>query len=382
MAGRLNGLLASKNVPSWKRDDVVQETGLRLFRMWEKVDRNRPVWPLAVTIALNLMRDEARKHPEREVLGAVPEMPASHGVEDEGLARIELERVERAMAMLSPSHRDVLLNEINPSADVPKPARNATKMMRLRARRALTTLLETAVVRAGLFGLKVRRSLGMQDPFLPIRIGVGDSGAGPAAALALATLLFGTINTTQAPSVAHASELPGHSITVPGEDVSLTPAELAALASNVDAISADMDAVRAHIADEARRDARLRAAQARKADGKNGDDRGRSNKPGKKGNGYYVPPPDGGGGLVEVPLPFGNGSITVGEDVAIDVVDLEPGEPGDGAPPACAGGVQPGSLGCGAPAPQSVAVPAGVEADAKHAAELEHEVATEVPETE
>src|SRR5687768_2903440 len=108
---RLLKLLASKNVPACKRDDIAQETGLRLFGMWEKVDRNRPVWPLAVTIALNLLRDEARRNPQREVLSEiVPEMPALHDVEDEGLARLELQRVRTAMAQLSPSHRDVLMN--------------------------------------------------------------------------------------------------------------------------------------------------------------------------------------------------------------------------------------------------------------------------------
>ena len=381
VAGRLNGLLASKNVPSWKRDDVVQETGLRLFRMWEKVDRNRPVWPLAVTIALNLMRDEARKRPEREVLGTVPEMPASHDVEDEGLARIELERVERAMAMLSPSHRDVLLNEINPAADVPKPARNATKMMRLRARRALATLLETAVVRAGLFGLKVRRSLGMNDPFLPLRLGVSESGVAPAAALALAALMFGTV-TAQPPNVAHASELPKNSNTVPGSEIALTPAELTALSSSLDALTADMDALRARLAREARVNAKAKAdrkAGDRDRDGKRGTNR----KPGKKGW-YAPPPPEGGGSPIEIPLPIGNGSIHVGGHIGIDAVGLEVGERNNGAPPACVGGVEPGSLGCGAAPPSSVKVDTGVEAEAngeKYGADVNHEVGTEVPET-
>ena len=289
------GLLASKNVPACKRDDVVQDTGLRLFGMWEKVDRARPVWPLVVTIALNLLRDEARRNPEREVLGTVPDMPTVNDVEHEGLARIEFERVQQALAQLSPSHRNVLLDEITPHAEVPKEARNATKMMRLRARRALTTLLETAVLRAGLAGFKIRRSLGLNDPLLPMKIGSGESGAASAAALAIAALLFGSMQ-AQPPSVAHASEKPNSTTTAPGS-ISSTVGGVDAAELHSDLTDA-VKRMRARALSDRKVDGRAAHKRSNKSNDRNG------NKGRKSGNDWPAPPPSDGSPF-EIPLPIG-----------------------------------------------------------------------------
>ena len=192
---RLAGMLAGKRVNTSKREDLVQETGLRLFGMWEKVDRNRPVWPLAVTIALNLIRDDARRKRDLEILGVMPDLPAGHDVEEEGLARLELERVQEAMSKLSPAHRSVLMVEVGDVPDTSSKGSNATKMLRHRARRALTMLLETAAVRAAVFNFKARRILLFGDRVLIGRNGsiTADEAMAPAIAAIIAALALGSL---------------------------------------------------------------------------------------------------------------------------------------------------------------------------------------------
>ena len=350
VAQRLQGLLASKNVPACKRDDIVQETGLRLFGMWEKVDRARPVWPLAVTIALNLMRDEARRNPQREVLSeVVPEMPAAHDVEDEGLARIELERVQMAMAQLSPSHRDVLLKEITPHDDVPRPARNATKMMRLRARRALATLLETAALRAGLVVLKVRQTLTRNENFVPLAARPGDNAA-PATALIVAAFLFGTIQ-VQPEAVAHAAENPARGDTSWGVGTMVGgPTGAHALDLMSDASLARRASLAALRNAEARKD-ELAAKKAR-------DDRGR--KRDGRGRRWGAPPSDD-PTPVQLGLPIGNAHA--GAVAGYGPAGVQIGDRYGSSTPVCLSGVEPAGLGCGTPPPKKVRVQAGARAD-------------------
>jgi hypothetical protein len=143
-------------VPSWLREDVVQETGLRLFKMWDDVDPERSPSGLALTIANNILWDAVARHRNREVLGDVPDAPSDHDVERVGIARIELARVSRGMQDLSPAHRSILLAEID--ENIPRPASSpaAVKMLRMRARRRLSALLEHASA-VGLFvGLRKR----------------------------------------------------------------------------------------------------------------------------------------------------------------------------------------------------------------------------------
>lgn len=357
VAKRLQGLLAGKNVPACKREDVVQETGLRLFGMWEKVDRTRPVWPLVVTITLNLLRDEARRNTEREILGAVPEQPTIHDVEHEGLARLEFERVQQAMAQLSPSHRDVLLNEITPTMEVPKNARNATKMMRLRARRALATLLETAVLRAGLVGFKIRQSLGFSDPLIPLRAGAAETGAVPAAALALAALLFGTMH-AQPPSIANASEVP--------DSIAVSPYEAdgsaGSSAGGANAAEGDLAVVV-----QTMRARSLGSALDRDDVGKGkADDRKKSDRDGRRGKdagrrpNWRAPAPSD-AAPIEVPLPVGNAHV--GGGVGVGSAGAIVGNRQGSSTPACIAGIEPGSLGCGTEAPKKTSIKAGAEAE-------------------
>lgn len=190
LEGQLRAMLAGKRIPESKRDDITQETGLRLFKMWDKVDPERPLWPLAVTIALNLVRDDARRRPEREVLGDVPEIATGADVERESLARLEFSRVCRAITDLSPAHRSVLLAEWGEASVEGRRGSPAVKMLRLRARRKLSAILEGAAAGGFAALFKVRR-LGQLLFNLPLR----DWGEHvvPAGAALLGLMMFSTL---------------------------------------------------------------------------------------------------------------------------------------------------------------------------------------------
>lgn len=143
IAPSLERILARRGVASWLRDDVMQETALRLYRAWDRVDPDRPLLPLAVTIANNVVWDERHKRSQVEVPGVVPDRPALHDVEELGLARMELGRVKDLMERLSAPHRSVLLAEVG-GAEAPEGSRDATKMLRLRARKKMRSLMDAA----------------------------------------------------------------------------------------------------------------------------------------------------------------------------------------------------------------------------------------------
>ncbi len=191
---RLRGRLSARGIPQFRCDDLVQETGLRLFKMWNKVDHDRPLWPLALTILLNLQRDEARRNPARELLGGVPDAPTRHDVEDEGLARIELGRVRDALDQLSPDHRSVLLMEVGHDEGVDRGAA-ALKMLRLRARRKLTSVLEGVAAGAGVVGIRIRRGSDAVVGFVGNRFGGTRSleQVVPAGAAVLTALMLSAI---------------------------------------------------------------------------------------------------------------------------------------------------------------------------------------------
>src|SRR3712207_3371775 len=92
-ATRLGASLRRRRVPAAMVDDVVQETGLRIFRTWERVDPDRGLWPLALTIAINILRDHLRSEMRKEA-ASVPH-PAVFEPDPEviALARIKLDRV-------------------------------------------------------------------------------------------------------------------------------------------------------------------------------------------------------------------------------------------------------------------------------------------------
>lgn len=155
----LKSLLARKKIPAPEHDDLIQETALRLYGMWGRVDPSRSPWPLAVTIALNLVRDGARHRPIREVCSAeVPELPDAHEVERAGLARVELGRVRAALGEMSPAYRSALLVEVGDAAARANSGAAAQKMTRVRARRKLVQLVEKVSALLPLRYLKFWRS--------------------------------------------------------------------------------------------------------------------------------------------------------------------------------------------------------------------------------
>lgn len=168
LAKRLKSFLARKKVPVTKQDDLIQDTALRLYKMWDTVDRNRPAWALTVTIALNLLRDEYRRAPHADVVSDLPDIAQNYDVERAGIARVEIGRVRQALQEMSPAHRLVLLAEVgHPSGVIDA---GAEKMRRMRARRKLTEILERV---SAIFVLPARRladfahaMVGVRESFL------------------------------------------------------------------------------------------------------------------------------------------------------------------------------------------------------------------------
>src|SRR5438045_4036889 len=135
----LRAMLAKAGAPTAERDDLIQETALRLFGMWDSVDRDRSVEPLARRIAMNVWRDQWRSRGQREVIGEIPEQVSDRDTERTALARIEVAEVSRAMATLRPGVADVLRVAAREAEGTAVQARTpaAVRMARTRARRAL-----------------------------------------------------------------------------------------------------------------------------------------------------------------------------------------------------------------------------------------------------
>lgn len=182
LATRLAAVLARRGVPAARREDLVQETGLRLLRVWDKVDHARGAWPLAATIARNLHRDEARRARPRYV-DQVPDTPDLLDVERAGLARLELELVHEALQTLTPAQRRALLAEV-------AGGERASKQQRLRARKALRTAIDRALLGAGVALARLRRAGVSLETHLGERAALGAEAAG-ALAVAAAVLFAG-----------------------------------------------------------------------------------------------------------------------------------------------------------------------------------------------
>jgi hypothetical protein len=140
LALRVDSLLRRKRVPENQRDDILQETALRLIQMWGRVDVRRAP-SLAVTVALNLLRDESRRRSSIEIVGDLPEIVEPLDVEAAGLARVELDQLRTAMTQLSAPQRSALLREIG-NGNGHEGTSDAEKMLRLRARKKLRASLE------------------------------------------------------------------------------------------------------------------------------------------------------------------------------------------------------------------------------------------------
>jgi DNA-directed RNA polymerase specialized sigma24 family protein len=155
----LRAALAKAGAPEADRDDLVQETALRLFGMWEQVDQDRPVAALARRIALNAWRDQWRRRGTREVVGAVPEQASAQDTERAALARVEVGEVSRAFASLRPSTVQVLQMAARAAEGQGvdrEPVLASVRMARSRARRALAECLKvaSAIVAACVTGVR------------------------------------------------------------------------------------------------------------------------------------------------------------------------------------------------------------------------------------
>ncbi|HVF53906.1 MAG TPA: RNA polymerase sigma factor [Actinomycetota bacterium] len=184
---RLDRLLSRCLAPR-DRDDVKQETALRLYASWDRVDHDQPLWSLVSTIALNIIRDRARRASGREINTAIPDMAGAGDVEASGLARVELHRVLEAMNALPDHQRAVLLAEIGGPQllDRNEPA---TRVLRMRARRRLHALLEAASASALIGPIKVAAIRLRDGVATRLRWVAADTVLAPAAALVIIGVL-------------------------------------------------------------------------------------------------------------------------------------------------------------------------------------------------
>ena len=144
LAARLEVALRARGVSGALRDDVIQETAARLWERWSRVDTGSDVFPLAFTIARNLVTDRAR---ERDCLDLyeIARRPSPEDPYESAVSRIELGRVMKALRSLTPRYRDLLLAEAGwKPDDAREPGGVVTNMARMRARKRLRAALEQA----------------------------------------------------------------------------------------------------------------------------------------------------------------------------------------------------------------------------------------------
>jgi hypothetical protein len=201
LAIRLQRLLARKKVSPWLIEDLVQETGLRLIKMWPRVDQTRPVWPLTATIGLNLLRDELRRGSSSELTQLVPEGASEECVEDRGLARLELRAVGGALSQMPERQRQAILADISGETDG-APVATGVRMMRMRARRKLQHLVDHASMLGVTVGLQFRRIAREAQLFIGRAIPTDADRATAALVGLFAALSFGVAVVPSAPSEA------------------------------------------------------------------------------------------------------------------------------------------------------------------------------------
>ena len=153
---RLRRSLTARGVPAQDRDDVVQETALRVYRSWTGLDPNRSVWPFVITVAVNFWRDIIRErtgriaqvHPTAHI-----EVTADLDVERDVLARQELARTVVAIGQLAPEQRKLLLAS-EEFGDTVRPLRPAERVARMRVRRQLARTVGRASAAFALIWLR------------------------------------------------------------------------------------------------------------------------------------------------------------------------------------------------------------------------------------
>lgn len=134
LAPRLERALSARGVSASSRPDVIQETAIRLFSRWDRINTDQDVFPLACTIARNLSHDYARREARTVPLEDGYHLNAVHDTEDAAIARIELAKVLRGLTQLIPRYRSILLGEVGVAVQIEKTTSGALKVARSRAR--------------------------------------------------------------------------------------------------------------------------------------------------------------------------------------------------------------------------------------------------------
>ena len=141
LAERVARLLAARGVPHGNWDDILQETAIKLFRCWDRIDPEQGPWGLTRTIAIHAIADNALAHRRREIATDVPETPDPRDCAQAGIARHRLSSTVEALSRMSSTDRDVLLAEVG-EAPTPELGASALKMRRSRARQRLVALVK------------------------------------------------------------------------------------------------------------------------------------------------------------------------------------------------------------------------------------------------
>lgn len=311
LSRRLRLLLVRKRVQPSLHDDLVQETAVRLLSMWNTVDRRRPLWPLTVTIALNLLRDHGRAIQRDDPVAEVPELQSVHDVEAAGLARIELDRVLRAMAELTGSQRSALLKEVGAHAAAKTPDESGDKMRRMRARRKLKLALEKV---SGLVGLRVRRVSELIEGVLAVK-----EGAASAASCAFCLVMgIGAAIATPAALTPSAAAGPAESIAGSGSYSTVKATAVARMNGGAEPRPGDQPSG---------------GRSASGTDAERGGKPGGKSKPKTKSNDAGSPTEDDPGVLGRLPDGDGDQPITPPtSDVETDVPSADPPSPPGGTP--------------------------------------------------
>lgn len=155
---RLRSYLAGRGVPAEDRDDIIQETGIRLMKMWSEIDWDRSVWNLSATIATRIWYDDLRRPIRHQLVDEIPDIVSTEDPERIVIARLELSRVGSALAKLNPRYRSVLVDDLA-DVSVPNVRAGTLNVVRLRARRRLSSILGRVLAPIGSLGRRIRIQL-------------------------------------------------------------------------------------------------------------------------------------------------------------------------------------------------------------------------------
>ncbi len=207
---RLERMLRQRGAEPHVVDDVVQETALRLLGAWDRIDGNEPLWPLARTIGRNCLADRYRG-PVVLPLADLPDRPDPQELEERGLARARLSKVQTALQILPPNDRSILLAEVGVGPRVHNSS--ASKMARLRARKRLHEVMDriaTAFSGVSVTWRKVYVWLNSQSP--SDLQAAATSGTGLVAALSVVFIAFGSGDSVVVSPSPHGKEVHGQKV--------------------------------------------------------------------------------------------------------------------------------------------------------------------------